>query len=512
MYYVDDIKPGDVMKTGIDAMLESLDPYTNYIPESDIEDYRFMTTGQYGGIGAVIRNKDKDVIIAEPYEGFPAHKAGLMAGDVILEIDHQSVAGKSTTDISKILKGEPGTNVSVLIKREGHETPIEKQLIREEIQVNSVPYYGVISDSIGYIKLSSFTEKSGSDVKRALVALKDSAKIKSLIFDLRENPGGLLREAIDIVNLFVDKGKEIVSTKGKVKEWAKEYRSLNFPVDVTMPVAVLVNSGSASASEIVSGSLQDLDRGVIIGQLTYGKGLVQTTRPLSYNTQLKVTTAKYYIPSGRCIQARDYAHRNEDGSVGKIADSLKVEFKTQNGRTVYDGGGVDPDIKIEQRKLSKITISLLSKNLIFDYATLYRLKHENIAPAKQFKLSEKDYDEFITFLSDKEYDYTTESEETLQKLKGIAETEKYYDNIRAEYDNLYDKLKHNKKDDLYKFREEIKELLTEEIVSRYYYQNGRIENSISNDSEVKEAIAVLKDKNRYNTILTAISLENGNKK
>lgn len=502
MYYVDDIKPGDIMKTGIDAMLESLDPYTNYIPESDIEDYRFMTTGQYGGIGAIIRNKDKDVIIAEPYEGFPAQKAGLMAGDLILEIDHQPVTGKSTSDISKILKGEPGTTVSMLIRREGEEKAIEKQLTREEIQVSSVPYYGVINDSIGYIKLNSFTEKASSEVKQALISLKDSAKVKSIIFDLRENPGGLLREAIDIVNLFVDKGKEIVSTKGKVKEWAKDYRSLNFPVDVNMPVAVLINSGSASASEIVSGCIQDLDRGVVVGQLTYGKGLVQTTRPLSYNTQLKVTTAKYYIPSGRCIQARDYSHRNEDGSVGKFPDSLKVAFKTQNGRTVYDGGGVDPDVKLEPRKMSKIAISLLSKSLIFDFATQYRLKHHTIASAKQFKLSDKDYEDFIAFLSDKEYDYSTESEETLKKLKEIAETEKYYDNITGEYNKLYDKLKHNKKDDLYTFKDEIEELITEEIVSRYYYQKGRIENSIFNDPEVKEAMAVLKDKNRYNAILT----------
>ncbi len=507
MYYVDDIKPGDIMKTGIDAMLESLDPYTNYIPESDIEDYRFMTTGQYGGIGAVIRNKDKDIIIGEPYEGFPAQKAGLMAGDVILEIDHQSVIGKNTSDISKLLKGEPGTKVTMLVKREGEEKTIEKELTREEIQVSSVPYYGVVNDSIGYIKLTSFTEKASSEVKRALVALKDSAKVKSVIFDLRENPGGLLREAIDIVNLFVDKGKEIVSTKGKVKEWEKEYRALNFPVDVNMPVAVLVNSGSASASEIVSGSLQDLDRGVIIGQLTYGKGLVQTTRPLSYNTQLKVTTAKYYIPSGRCIQARDYAHRNEDGSVGKVPDSLKVAFKTQNGRTIYDGGGIDPDVKLEPRKLSKIAISLLTKSLIFDYATQYRLKHPTIASPKQFKLTDKEYDDFVAYLSNKDFDYTTESEETLNKLKEIAETEKYYDNINAEYNKLFDKLKHNKKDDLYKFKDEIEEFLTEEIITRYYYQKGRIENSVFNDPEVNEAMAVLKDKTRYTKILTTLSPE-----
>ncbi|MBP6428403.1 MAG: S41 family peptidase, partial [Bacteroidia bacterium] len=354
MYYVDSVDPGKIMKKGIDEMLSSLDPYTNYIPESNIEDYRFMTTGQYGGIGAVIRPKGDYVIVSDPYEGFPADKAGLRAGDVILEIDGKTTKNKKTDEISRALKGSPKTEVKLLIKREGEEKPFEKILVREEIKVKPVPYYGMLDNKIGYIKLNSFTENCAKDVAEALKELKLKNNLSGLVLDLRGNPGGLLHEAVNTSNIFIPRGQEIVSTKGRYKDADRPYKAVNEAIDTELPLAVLVNSGSASASEIVSGSLQDLDRAVVIGQRTFGKGLVQTTRPLSYNSQLKITTSKYYIPSGRCIQALDYTHRNEDGSVGKIPDSLVSEFKTKAGRKVYDGGGIKPDYTTTLKKMNPI--------------------------------------------------------------------------------------------------------------------------------------------------------------
>ena len=501
MYYVDETKPGELIQKGIDAMLESLDPYTNYIPESDIEDYRYMTTGQYGGVGSLIRKRGEYVVITDPYENYPAFKAGLRAGDVILEVDGKSVKGKETDEISKMLKGQPGTTLKLLIKREGDKENIEKTVTREEIKISSVPYHGMLNNEIGYIRLTGFTENAGQDVKKALVELKEKNNIKVFVFDLRGNPGGLLNESVNISNLFVDRGQEIVSTKGKVKEWEKSYKALNAAVDVQIPIVVLVNSGSASASEIVSGSLQDLDRAVILGQRTFGKGLVQTTRNLTYNSKLKVTTAKYYIPSGRCIQALDYTNRNDDGSVGKVPDSLITKFKTKAGRIVYDGGGVKPDVTTEVKRYSKIVISLDNKMLIFDYATKYRLEHAAIAPAKKFTLSEKEYNDFTEWLGDKEYDYTTQSEQLMKDLKETASKEKYYENITSEYEALKAKMMHNKKEDLVTFKDEIKEMLELEIASRYYYQNGRTENSFRIDNEVSKAVELLKDSNKYNSIL-----------
>jgi carboxyl-terminal processing protease len=401
VYYVDETKPGELMKSGIDAMLKSLDPYTNYIPESDIEDYRFMTTGQYGGIGALIAKKGDQIVITDPYENYPAQKAGLLAGDIVLEVDGKQINGKNSDDVSKALKGQPGTSVRLIIKREGIAKPFEKNLLREEIKIPAVSYSGVMGDgSIGYIRLTSFTENCGQEVKDALVRLKNENKIKSLVLDLRENPGGLLHEAVNIVNLFVPKGTMVVKTHGKNKEWDKEYRALNSPVDTEIPLAVLINSGSASASEIVSGCIQDLDRGILIGQRSFGKGLVQTTRPISYNAQLKVTTAKYYIPSGRCIQALDYSNRNTDGSVGHVPDSLMTPFKTKLGRTVYDGGGVLPDFTTTVDTASSIAVSIAAKFLVFDYATQYRVNHATIESAKTFKLSDDDYSNFVNWLKD----------------------------------------------------------------------------------------------------------------
>jgi carboxyl-terminal processing protease len=507
LYYVDEVPPGALMKTGIDAMLESLDPYTNYIPEEDIEDARFMTTGQYGGIGALIRTKDDFVVIAEPYENSPAAKADLRAGDVIMEIEGRSTEGKSTNDVVKFLKGTPNTPVKIKIKRDGVDDLIEKEIIREEIKVDNVPYFGMINDNIGYIKLTGFTRDAGREVKDALTSLKENPDLKGVVLDLRGNPGGLLREAINIVNVFVEKGLDIVSTKGKVKEWDKTYKTLNAPVDTNIPLAVLINRSSASASEIVSGSIQDLDRGVIIGQRSFGKGLVQTSRPLSYNTQLKITTSKYYIPSGRCIQAKDYSHRNEDGSVGTVPDSLIKEFTTSKGRKVFDGGGVIPDISLEPREFAPVARSIVSNNLIFDYATLYRRNHEQIAEAKSFKVNDDLFADFSNYLSNKEYSYKTESEELLEKWQEVATKENYFSAAQDEFNNLKAKIDHDKKADIDKAKNQLSELLVDEIASRYYYKRGRIEASFEFDPEIKRAIAVLNDQAFYNDILSGKYVE-----
>lgn len=502
IYYVDETKPGDLMKKGIDSMLESLDPYTNYIPESEIEDYRFMTTGQYGGIGALIGQRNDEVVITDPYEGFPAQKNDLRAGDVIVELDGKPIKGKKYDEISKLLKGQPKTPIKISVRRDGEANLVEKNILREEIKIKSVPFSSVLEGDIGYIRLTGFTENASGEVKDALVALQGKAALKGVILDLRGNPGGLLNEAVNIVNIFVNKGVEVVSTKGKVKEWDKEYRALNSPVNIDIPVAVLVNSGSASASEIVSGSIQDLDRGIVIGQRTFGKGLVQTTRPLSYNAQLKVTTAKYYTPSGRCIQALDYSHRNEDGSVGKIPDSLMSQFKTKSGRIVYDGGGVMPDFITDVRALSPIAQSLATKFLIFDYATKYRNTHPTIADAKSYRVSDAEYADFTAWLANKDYDYVTRSEKLLEDLKTAAEKEKYMETAIAEYNALKKKVAHDKNADLQKFKPEIKEMLESEIISRYYFQNGQIEASFNYDAEIKKAIEALSNKATFATILT----------
>ncbi len=499
-YYVDDVDAGKLIKKAIDEMLESLDPYTNYISEAEAEDFRFQMTGQYGGIGSMVGTKNNQVVITEPYEGFPAQKADLRAGDIILEIEGKSTQNKTTTDISKMLKGQPGTQVKLLIQREGEGT-LTKTLTREEIQLKNVPYVGMINENTGYIRLASFTQNAGKEVRDAMIELKKNTNLKSVILDVRGNPGGLLHESINIVNVFVPQGVEVVSTKGKVKEWDKSYKSLNQPVDAELPMVVLTNRGSASASEIVSGSIQDLDRGVVIGQKTYGKGLVQSTRPLTYNAQLKVTTAKYYTPSGRCIQALDYSHRNADGSVGSVPDSLKKEFKTKSGRKVFDGGGVDPDLVNKQADYSKITESLIINQLIFDYATKYRNRHASIAPAKDFKLTDADFTDFKTFLSDKKYDYQTASEKALEDFKKKAEDEKYFEAVQSQYQQLKQNLTRDKQADLEKNKSEIIELLESEIAKRYYFQKAEFEMAAKHDEDVKLAIKLLNDLPRYNSIL-----------
>lgn len=504
-YYVDEVEPGKLIRSGIDAMLETLDPYTQYISEDEIEDYRLQTTGKYGGIGALIRKIDDWVVVAEPYKDYPADKSGLLAGDKIIEIDGKSVKGKDTDEVSKMLKGQAGTVVKVKLKRpkaDGSEEEKDVQIGREEIKIKNVQYFGVVDGDIGYIRLSNFTENAGKEVKDALETLKtNNPNLKGIVFDLRGNPGGLLNEAVNVSNVFVNKGQEIVSTKGKVKEWDKSFKALNPAVDVELPMAVLTNKGSASASEIVSGCIQDLDRGVIVGQKTFGKGLVQTTRSLSYNTKLKVTTAKYYIPSGRCIQAINYAEKDSTGSVVKIPDSLKTAFKTVSGRTVYDGGGIDPDIVTEPVKLSKISIALLSKNHIFNWATIYFTKHSTIADARAFRISDAEYDQFIAYLADKEYDYTTKSEELLGDFEKIAQEEKYYNGIKTDFDKLKTSIMHDKKQDLLKHKEEIASLLEEEIIGRYYYRSGRIEGGFDHDVELQEAVKVLNAPDKYSALL-----------
>lgn len=505
LHYVDRTDPGKLMKTGIDAMLETLDPYTTYIPESDIEDYRFMTTGQYGGIGALVRQKGDYVVISEPYEGFPAQLNDLRAGDELVEIDGKSLKGKKTDEVSRLLKGSPGTSFKLIIRREGQSGTLEKNITRSEIKVKCVPYYAMLNDSIGYVKLTGFTDKATIETAAAIRALKEKGELKGLILDLRGNPGGLLQEAVNISNLFLPRGEDIVSTKGRMQDMDKNYKAVAPPLDDQIPLVVLVNSGSASASEIVSGSLQDLDRAVIIGQRTYGKGLVQSTRPLSYNSQLKVTTAKYYIPSGRCIQAVDYSNRNSDGSVGKVPDSLMHEFKTKGGRTVRDGGGILPDIKTEPRKYSNITTSLITKNIVFDFATRYRTLHDSVTLPVNFSLSENDWKEFMDFLKNKEYEYSTKSERSLEEMKKNAEEENYFGTIEKEYIALKEKLVSDKQSDLLKHKEEILQVLEEEIITRYYFQTGRTAASIDHDEDVSTARELLKQPDRYRSILNGIS-------
>ncbi len=502
-YYVDDIDAGKLTKKAIDEMLNQLDPYTNYISEAEAEDFRVQMTGQYGGVGAMIGIKGDYVMITDPYEGYPAQKEGLMAGDLIVEIEGKSTKGKNSGDVSKMLKGQPGTKVKIMIRRDGKD--LEKNLTREEIKMKNVPYYGMINNETGYIKLAQFTNNAGKEVADALVALKKNSGIKNVILDVRGNPGGLLHEAINIVNVFIPIGQEVVSTKGKVSEWDKTYRTLNQPVDLELPVVVLTSRGSASASEIVSGALQDLDRAVVVGQKTFGKGLVQSTRPLNYNAQVKITTAKYYVPSGRCIQALDYSHRNEDGSVGNMPDSLKKEFKTKNGRKVYDGGGVDPDIAVSTKNYSQIAQSLMSKLLVFDFATQYRYKNASIAAAKDFKISEADFEDFKKFITDKDYGYTTSTEKSLDEFKKKAEEEKYFDAVKLQYESMKKELQHDKKADIEKNKEEIKLLLEEEIAKRYYFQKAHYEAAFDHDEDILEALKVLADKNKYESILKPVA-------
>jgi carboxyl-terminal processing protease len=503
LFYVDEVKPDKLIKTGIDDMLETLDPYTVYIPESEMDDFKFMTTGEYAGIGAMISKRGNQIIVAEPYEGFPAQLSGLRAGDVFLEVDDKPVDKMVVSDVSDILKGPAKKPVKVKIQRPGEKKPFTLDIVREKIQIDPVTYYGMIDSTTGYIRLSSFTDGCSDNLKAALLDLRDKKGAKSLVLDLRSNPGGLLGEAVKVTNLFVDHGQEIVSTKGKVSQWDKTYRATEQPVDSVMPLIILVNSGSASASEIVAGALQDLDRAVVMGNRTFGKGLVQTTRDLSYNTKLKVTTAKYYIPSGRCIQALDYSHRNADGSVGNIPDSLISVFKTKNGRKVKDGGGVTPDIKDVQDTLSALAYKLTQDFMIFDFATTFASTHKTIAPPDQFVINDEIYKDFHKFLTEKKFSYESRSEQTLKVLIETAKKERYFDNTKNEFAALEKGLTLDLSQDLEKSGDEIRDLLKDEIVSRYYYQKGAIVAALRNDKDIKGAKLLFQNPSEYARLLTS---------
>jgi len=508
MFYVDTLNPEKIIRTGIDAIVMQLDPYTEYYPEDELGDLKYLTTGKYGGIGSIISyNKTLErVVINEPYKDSPAAKAGLKPGDILLEIEGKDLKGKTTTDVSDMLKGEIGTTVLIKVERPGTKQPLEFKITRESIQVDAVPYYGIVGESTGYILLNNFTDNSAKEVRRAFISLKDQG-ITSLIIDIRNNGGGLLSEAVEVVNLFVPKGVEIVSTKGKVKQWDRVYKTTKEPLDTEIPLAIVINNGSASSSEIVAGALQDLDRAVIVGTRTYGKGLVQITRDLPYNGSLKLTSAKYYIPSGRCIQAIDYKHRNEDGNAGRIPDSLATVFHTAAGREVRDGGGISPDIEVKIDKYPNILFYLISENMIFDYSTEYAIKHPTIGSAEEFEITDADYALFKEKVINSDFKYDRQSEKVLNNLKEVAKFEGYLEDATAEFEALEKKLSHNLERDLDNFSKDIKQLIALEIIKRYYYQEGTIIQQLKDDEDIDEAIKILGNREEYHKILTAISTE-----
>lgn len=501
-YYVDDLDPNVVMRSAIEGMLEDLDPYTNYIPSSDIDEYEFQTTGKYGGIGATIGERDGSVFIRQPYEGSPAQKAGLLSGDTIIEVDGKSTLNKNTEEIRQFLLGQPNTEVTLKIKRVVTSEELTFKFNREEINIGNVPYYGMLKGDIGYIRLDQFTEDASLNVANALKDLKEKNTLKGIVLDLRGNPGGLLQEAIGLCNVFIDKGMEVVITKGKVEDVNKKYLTTSKAIDTTTPLVVLINEGSASASEIVSGVIQDYDRGLVIGQRTFGKGLVQIPRPLPYKSRLKVTAYKYYIPSGRCIQAIDYSHRDEDGVAPVIPDSLRKVFYTKVGRPVKDGAGIEPDLKLEEEIYAPISISLYTKDLFFNYANIYKNEHPNLDSNKVFSLSDEEFNKFVEYISDKEYDYTTKTENMLDDLIETAKNESYYSGISDALDELKSNMKHDKNQDVIKHKTQIKALLESEIASRYQYQKGRIKVDLKYDKEVIEAVNILNNASEYLKMLT----------
>ena len=507
-FYVDDVEPSKLMRTCIDGMLKTCDPFTNYFSESQIENARIQQGGKFGGLGIDIEIMNGFPVITSVTQNQPADKSGLKVGDIIKGIDGNPTEKRTKEEVNKILIGEPKTKVTLQIERRTSlfDTKQQSFLIeREEIQETNVPFYGMVSPEVGCIKLKIFNEHAGRDVKQAFDSLKRAnPDMKGIILDLRGNPGGLLNEAVNIVNIFESKNRLVVTTKGKVDEWNNTFKTVDEPSDTAIPIVIIANSGSASASEIVSGTIQDYDRGVIIGQRTYGKGLVQITRNLSYNTMLKVTTAKYYIPTGRCIQAINYAERNADGSVKHIPDSLKVAFKTVNkGRTVYDGGGIDPDLKLALPEQSKLIDKLVSQNYIFDFATTYTILHSSIDDAAKFKLSDKDFDDFVAYVKSKDLSYKTESEEKLDALKDASTEEKYFDALKEQYEVIKKKLAHDKEQDIIKNKKEIVTLLENEIAGRYYYAYGRVKKSNQNDAEVAKAIEIINNPTEYSELLSA---------
>jgi len=498
-YYVDEVNPDKLIKTGIDNMLKTLDPYTVYLPEAEADEFTILTTGKYGGIGCLVRNSGDYAIITDIYKGFPADLAGIKVGDIVKKIDGVPLKTIGQDKISEKLKGDPGTSVTLTVESNGKESDLS--LKRARISLPPVPYYGMLDSKTGYIRFTNFTENCIAEVRKALVDLK-TKNPGSIVLDLRGNPGGLMSEAVEIVNLFVDPGNDVVSTKGKSKQFASQYQTTAQPVDDKIKLAVIINRGSASAAEIVAGAIQDLDRGVIIGQRSYGKGLVQIVRPLSYNTQLKVTAAKYYIPSGRCIQAVDYSHPNEDGSVGVIPDSLIKIFKTKNGRSVKDGGGITPDVDIAPETLSQLTTELYMRNYIFDFATGYYWSHRDITSPDQFRFTDKDYTDFRNYLVSKNFNYKTNTEEAFADMVSTAKKENYYDRHKELFANLEKDLTHNLDEDLAMYKNELIQLLSEEIIGRYFYESGAVEWTVKNDPMIKRAVDVLANTADYNAILS----------
>jgi carboxyl-terminal processing protease len=498
--YVDDVNPNKLMRTGMDAMLASLDPYTNYISEDEVENFRTMNTGQYGGIGAVTHHMGTRTVVTMIMRGYAAERGGLKIGDEVLKINQVDLSRVTSEEAGTLMKGQLGTPVTMTIKRPGVAEPFILTFKREKIKINNVPHFTMASPETGYVQLTDFTPDAGKEVKNALVNLKERGA-KSIILDLRGNPGGLLIEAVNICNLFLPKGKLVVSTKGKMADHNMSYETLNNPVDTEIPLTVLIDRGSASASEIVAGTLQDYDRAVIVGEKSFGKGLVQISRPLSYNSQLKVTTAKYYTPSGRCIQVLDYSHRREDGSVGSIPDSLKKAFQTTRGRKVYDGGGIDPDVVTGGRRYHPIVQVLFESGYLFDFATQYTSEHAAPSDVKSFQLSEAAYATFVKWMKDKPYEYKTTLDEDLLKIKEQAQREKNYEEIKPLLEKIEATVAEKRKNDLMVHKDQIKQALEADILSRYFLEKGFVESGFKYDKEIDESLALFKDSNRYNKVL-----------
>lgn len=499
--YVDDVNPNKLMRTGMEAMLASLDPYTNYISEDEVESYRTLNTGQYGGIGAITRHIGERTVVTMIMEGFAAQRGGLKIGDEVLKIDNVELSKVSSEEAGSLMKGQLGTQVSLTVKRPGTEKPFVLNFKREKIKISNVPHFAMVAPETGYIQLTDFTPDAGKEVRNALVTLKEKGA-KNIVLDLRGNPGGLLMEAVNICNLFIPKGKLVVSTRGKIADNNLSYETLNNPVDTEIPVVVLIDRGSASASEIVAGTLQDYDRAVVVGEKSYGKGLVQVSRPLSYHAQLKVTTAKYYTPSGRCIQVLDYSTRREDGSVGAVPDSLKKAFKTSKGRVVYDGGGIDPDIVLVNPSFHPIVQVLFESGYLFDYTTEFVSKHAAPGDVKSFQFTDADYAAFVQWMKDKPYAYTTHLDEDLARLKEQAKREKNYDEIKALVERIETTVSEKRKGDLQAHRAQIKQALEADILSRYFLERGYVEAGFKYDEELDKSITLFSDLDKFNKILS----------
>lgn len=501
MYYVDTLSYDQMLKSTIDQMLAKLDPYTVYMPEEETSDLTFMTTGEYAGIGALIMKKGENVCISEPYEGMPAQLNDVRAGDIVLEVDGVNVSKKAVSEVSALLKGTPNTKIKLKLKRFGEKKPLVKEFMREKIQMNSITYSTIIADKTGYILLSDFTDKSAMEFKSTVMGMQKSDQIESLIIDLRNNGGGLIDEAVKILGYFLPKATEVVSTKGKTQLSDRTYKTPNEPLFPDMKLVVLTNRGSASASEILAGALQDLDRGLIIGERTFGKGLVQNIRPVGYGGHLKITTAKYYIPSGRCIQAIDYSHRNKDGSLARVPDSLTTEFKTRKGRIVRDGGGIVPDTTIVDTRKLNIAYYIFIQNLYFDFATEYTAKHASIANASEFTLSDEDFEAFTKYLIDKKFSYTSQTQKYYDELLEVAEIEGLDEKAATEFKALKEKLMPNIEQNIIENKKDIADFLSLEIIKRYYFQKGEVEYSLRNDEYVASALSELTNKTIYSKLL-----------